>query len=284
MIKSGLGYSTFRICLAWCWLVVYSHTATAATVIVERHLERGQLISFYAKNQPVDSLLQDICKAAHVQLNLHGTLASEVSVVFEKLPLNQVIRRLVANHARIWMMTYADQPDNQPPLIEAIQIYLDNDQFYSRTILDDNPAIVEKLDYLEYLAIGPESEALPDIAGMLSARDEALIVKQHAVDILTSFKSDQVADTLANGLDSNPPELKTSIINALGQLKNQQSSLILAQILYGETDNDMRLLAVEQLNSFDSPAARAFLKSAAQDSNQLIQQEARYSLDVIDNQ
>ncbi|MCH9697599.1 MAG: HEAT repeat domain-containing protein [Gammaproteobacteria bacterium] len=265
-----------------CWLVVFNQAATAATVLVERHLERGQLISVYAKNQPVDSLLQDICQAAHVQLTLHGTFASEISVAFDKLPLNQVIRRLIANYARIWMITYADQPDNQSPLVEAIQVYLDSQQVFTTTVLDDDPAIGERLDYLEYLASGPESEALPEIAGILSARNNALIVKQRAVEILASFKSDQVAETLANGLGSNPPELKTSIINALGQLKNQQSSLILAQILYGETDNDVRLQAVEQLNSFDTPAARAFLKSAALDSNQQIQQEARYALDALD--
>lgn len=269
--------------LLWLLLIIIQPVSAIGVEVIEQS-ENLQLISLQADHQPLNDVLHEICKSANVQLALYGTFPSEISVNFEKLALKQAILRLVSNNSRILMITYADSAGTQADVIESIVIYADDQPGPVKTVIDFGQSVDEQLDYLEHLASGPEYEAIPEIAKILSARDEASVVKHRAIEILTSFSSDQVAETLASGLSDQRTELRSSIINALGQLNNQQSSLILGQVLFAEQDHDIRLLAVEQLTTFETPAAKAFLKSAAEDTNQQIQTEAKYALDVLEAQ
>ncbi len=265
------------LCL-WCFM---SHPVMATTFEADNRSDNHQLITLQADHLPLRVLLTQICKTKNVQLSLNGTFSTEVSVLFEKLPLKQAILRLVSNNTRMLMITYADADNRNTSIIEKIVIYENDQPSPTKTIIDFGQSVEEQLDYLEYLASGPEHEAIPEIAKILSAKDGDVIVKQRAVHILTGFSSDEVAETLANGLSDKRPNIRGNIINALGQLKNQQSSLILAQVLFSEKDKVVRLLAVEHLTALESPAAKAFLQVAAKDSNQQIKREAQYALDVF---
>jgi len=206
---------------------------------------------------------------------MEGNLSMKDSISFNKLPLSQAIRHLVGTKSFIMIYESSDSENNGK--IKEIRIY--NSPIVTQTKEPISPAIQEKIEWINYLATQAKDEALAELERMLLIKENDLTITRHVIDTLSNITDDRISSILAQGLSDNRPQVRNNIVHALGQQDDLNSSLILAQVLYGDPDKTTLLQAIEQLGLYNSPTAKVFLLPMLKDKDMDIQVEAEFFLD-----
>ena len=121
----------------------------------------------------------------------------------------------------------------------------------------------ERLYAMEWLA------GLGDLAAVKALRhflalDPDSAVRGEAALALKSIGGEAASKALVLGLGDVEPEVRFQAVEAMGEAASFRNTLALGQVLFGETDPEIRMSAIAGLSRVSSEAALAFLEAAAQ--------------------
>ena len=234
------------------------------------------LISIHATGISLEKLLCAIGNKANIQITLYGDFSDKVNLSVTSTSLENVIQWLVHDWNNI--IIYASNKNTNHRPIEKIYLFnRTQDSEFKFEITP--PKVLEELALLAKLALLPDDEAIPALAKKLTEKKNQ-VVTQLIIENLINIGGDIAANALAEGLVDDREQIRTDIVTALGQLDNEQASLILAQVMYGDPDPQTRAAAVEQLASFTTEPTQAFLKAASLDKDEQVQLEAQYAIEI----
>ncbi|MGZ8193397.1 MAG: HEAT repeat domain-containing protein [Methylobacter sp.] len=256
---------------AFLGMAVYS---TEASESVYQCQVNDGVVTVHLQQAPLAVVLRDISTQAHFSLDLKGNLADKIDASFEKLPLAQAIRRLVGS--KILVMIYRQPPFKNKQDIERILVY-QSDPGIGETVNAVPDEVKQKLQSIDFLLDRPAEEVIPELAVMMSGKESPLI-KHHAIDTLLLIGGKQVNEAIAGGLGDTDMDVRTHVIQSLGQLQEENASLILAQVLFNKKQQAMRAMAVEQLAESGTDVAKALLQSLVNDADEAVKTEAEYAL------
>ena len=232
-------------------------------------------VSVHSINTSLYNVLSAICESANIRLIMEDDLSMTDSISFNELPLDQAIRRLVGNKGLL--IIYQIPESDNIGKIKEIRVY--NNPVITQAEETISSHIQEKIEWINYLATQAKDEALAELERMLLIKENNLTITRHVIDTLSNITDDRISSILAKGLSDNRPQVRNNIVHALGQQDDLNSSLILAQVLYGDPDKTTRLQAIEQLGLYNSPTAKVFLLPMLKDKDMDIQVEAEFFLD-----
>ncbi len=267
------------LCLGWgilvCFLApVYGDTAR---IPVEKLSFNNGKITIEAKNIALKDALRTICDKAGVQLKLNGHFSDRINISVYRQSTDQLLKKLLDR--RSFVLIYSQDKD----AIQKVYAYDIIGHFKSDVTTISEPLsteIKDELDWIRYLSSRPEQEAISELSEILSSKEKHLITKQYAIEQLSGFTHNEYAATaIAKGLGDENPEIRSQIINTLGQIEFPSAQQILGQIIFSEREPTLRINALQHLANIDTPASKAFIEAAVKDSDNKVAAEAQYILD-----
>lgn len=239
------------------------------------HYQHG-LLGLFVNQISTKSVLQEVCRLTDISLKTYGDLSEKVTLSFHEKSIPEAIKLIVAD--RPFVIIY--EMENNVNRISELRIY--TSRIETKQAMNSlSQHQVDEMQWIDYLSKRPEQEAVDELGELLSDSEKDAKIKQYAIKALSQYNSKPVAGVLAFGLSDQRQEIRTEIVHALAQVKNDQSLNILAQIFYSDSNPELRLLAIKKMAAFNTPASKAFLQSALDDENETIRLEARYALDGL---
>jgi len=276
-----------------------------ALALAESHLDgltvQGTQVSADLNAVSLAVLLREMGQRAGFAVVLQGDLDHLVSAHFRDLPMDAALRRVVGSeHALVMRYEPAREPGMPGRLLE-VRVYGDvrgdPDRVTVAPVAPRGEGGAQKVE----APPGPDPEApgaYSGPAGMaavraLAARGDAAsvaalgrildtssdpAVRREAIEALSRIGGEEAADALAHGLGDDDSAIRTGVVDALGDMGDEHATRMLGQVLFSESEPDIRLTAVARLGERDSDAARAFLDAAADDPDPLVRDAARKAL------
>ena len=257
-------------------------------------------LSVRATKTPVERILSEIAGAYGASTVMEGTFAAPISVSFTDLTLAEAIRRLVGKAP--FLILYAPDPDgvgrSRP---SAIRIYAapdssgykdqvkaapdkaNGDRAESATGLG-KPRVAESPDHPDLTASEVEAlaaRAVPqdlDALGRVVEDHPDLQVRYLALTLLGDIPDQRVVLAIERGLGEEDPLFRSYVVEVLSRVDVADAVRSLGQVLYGEPDPLVRLLAVNGLAGRDEEPARAFLQVAVEDPDRRVRAAAARAL------
>ena len=128
---------------------------------------------------------------------------------------------------------------------------------------------------------GGSVEAQQDVANKLSEiilRDPILLLRLHALKLITSLDCPQTAQTLAIAANDPSSDIRIAAVKAFERLPSEDSIYQLQEILANDTDDDVRIAATRALGNFTGQKSVKALSLALDDRNPALQITATESL------
>ena len=128
---------------------------------------------------------------------------------------------------------------------------------------------------------GSTVESQQQVATKLSEvilRDPILLMRLHALRLITSLDCPKTAETLAIAANDPSSDIRIATVKALEQLPGEDSIYQLQEILANDTDDDVRIAATRALGNFQGQASVRALSLALEDRNPALQISATESL------
>ena len=128
---------------------------------------------------------------------------------------------------------------------------------------------------------GGTVESQQQVAEKLSEvilRDPILLMRLHALKLITSLDCPKTAETLAIAGSDPSADVRIAAVKALERIQNEESIYQLQEILANDTDDDVRIAATRALGSFQGQTSVRALSLALQDRNPALQISATESL------
>ena len=143
--------------------------------------------------------------------------------------------------------------------------------------LDNN----QRLYAMQWLADVGDEEAIRAL-GRFLALDAEPAIRNEAALALGDIGSEAASQALALGLGDSDPDVRFQVVEAMGGVARQRTTLILGQVLFGETDPEVRMSAIAGLSRSRSEAAWAFLEAATEDPDPEVRKIANDLLAIWD--
>ena len=211
-----------------------------------------------------------------------------VSVSFDNIPVQEAVERLVVNTNRIifyalagigaqehvisqvWLLGSSRAADNDEAGDEE-SVGLSEDLHH-----DEGKIRSEAVLRLSNQAVLGLSNK--DAAGHILARltrvlqeDQEALVRSRAAIALGALRDEGAVLALESALLDEHPSVRSQAINALGQIGGDRAAMALGNILLnGHADKTERVIAAQALWKHDSEAARRYLRSGANDTNEQV--------------
>ncbi|WP_075086215.1 HEAT repeat domain-containing protein [Mariniblastus fucicola] len=128
---------------------------------------------------------------------------------------------------------------------------------------------------------GGTVESQQEVAQKLSEvilRDPILLLRLHALKLITSLDCPKTADTLAIAASDPSSDIRIATVEALKRIPGQDSIYQLQEILANDTDDDVRIAATRALGNFQGQTSVRALALALEDRNPALQISATESL------
>jgi HEAT repeat protein len=116
--------------------------------------------------------------------------------------------------------------------------------------------------------------------GRILVEGEDPAVRLRAAQMLQRIDGPQAVGELARGLGDTDRSIRMAVVNGLAESSSEEAMLGLGQVLFGDEDHEVRLLAVDHLARDPGEAAHAFLQAAADDPDQEVRATARQALGI----
>lgn len=248
-------------------------TASAIEIKIDDHL-----LSLKAQSIPLQDLLTVIAEITGIKINIIGTLNKTININVRHIKPVTLITRLADNYNHFIIYSRAT-PNYSAASIKQINIYgnskpankqLSNiDQQYSEINFDlPDEGINHKLELITALDLEPDKIAIPALIEQLNEQQNQA-VKHAIIETLGNRQGKIVVDALATALNDTNPAIRATITDVLLHQRDKLAPLILAQILYGDSDPGIRAIAAEALRSSHFEHAEFFLQAAENDAKYL---------------
>ncbi len=271
------------------------------------------LLSLHSRDAPLAEVLAEISRQAGIELVVEVELGYPVSKSFSNEPLARALQRLLSGTN--YIMIYGPSEDTvSPPYPVALRIYGISPGARSSTgapafeggeDLSQEAAIARRA---VALSLGPvpdhDSGLFEDLAGLdrdqrrdamqwladlgdlaavealrhFLALDPDPAVRGEAALALRSIGGEAATEALVLGLGDVDPDVRFQVVEAIGEADDFRNTLALGQVLFGETDPEIRMSAIAGLSRVSSEAALAFLEAAAQDPHEQVRD---YANDIV---
>ncbi len=119
---------------------------------------------------------------------------------------------------------------------------------------------------MQWLGEQGDAEAIGALGRFLALDDDPAIRNEAAL-ALGDIGNEAASQALVLGLGDRNPDVRFQIVEAMGGVAGQSTTLVLGQILFSEPDPEVRISAIAGLGRWRSEAARAFLEAATEDQD-----------------
>ncbi len=248
------------------------------------------LLTVKVRNRTLEEVLYAIGEKANIEVNINGELSSKLSTwSIDNLPLSKGIRSLVSRHNIV--MNY-DSPEGEESGRRVSKLWVFG---HTEVTANSNHFQVE-VDHKENIGVQgqfdqanqeqgsedtDEQSYIKHLSKILKEEDDPSLRLQ-AVEALREIGGVRASEALAGGLNDSKPAVRIEVINSLGYIEADSIVPITGQVLYSDTDPEVRLAAVEILAEQDSEVSVVFLRVALEDKNKKVREMARSA--ILDSQ
>lgn len=253
-------------------------------------------LTVQATDLPKSELLSRIAAVYGASLRLQGTFSARTSISFRDLSISAAVRRIVDGghfvilhdaaaaarlagrpvEIRVYAPRRATAVDRagDPAHPRPADLPRTGKAPEDRSAAIDEPAIID---------LGrPAIEALAARAGAADIQALGEVVERHgddamrylALDLLTDIGNDAAVQAVERGLGDENPLFRSNAVATLGDIVAADAARSLGQVVFGESDPSVRLLAVESLALRQGEPVKAFLKAAAVDPDPAVREAA----------
>jgi len=247
-----------------------SDTNTNATINI-----KNNLLTLLVKKQSLTDTLNLISKHHKIKFIVSGKLDSDVydwSIM--NTPIDNAIHMLLKNYNII--MYYEFDVTNKMNQLSSVEI-LASDKINTSTSnssisknMIDNDKNYRQVDNLQGLN-DPITVALLINNIKNNINPEARI---RAAQLLEDIGTAESKLAVESALGDKNVSVRLLTLNLLSKRHNEQSVLLLGQIINNDPDTEMRLLALKKLSEFNSSSAKTIIQSALQDNDKLVRNMA----------
>ena len=249
----------------------------SAEVVVEF---RDGLLTLRAVNAPLDEVIGEIGAKAGFTTTIYGNFESRLDRSFDAAPLQRALRELLAGVSNIiWF--------DETPERKVMEIFLfGNTSSGSVSVKPDPPpatavaggrrldrARAEEITRSAERAGGGDAGAMAELADLLRT-DPDPAVRRATAEALGEIGGADAAVILQSGVRDDNQMVRIHSIRALALISNDQSTQILADLLFNHPDTRTRLLAAWALGRHGSALAQTYLDTAREDRDELVRKAA----------
>jgi hypothetical protein len=246
--------------------------------IIEITFKDG-LITAELVDAPLIEVLQRIRKEFGFKIHFHGELSESITLSFTDLPLEKCLRQLTANHSISVVSKTQSGVSEQNGARQIAEVWVlsrGKTAKIARAIpaapVVPSPGLAgDKVmggqEYPDEPEIGVEKNLLLD--EILNNPDADKSKQRQTVQDLVEIGDSEAVMTMASYLGNEDKELRQMLVSGLGSVENEQSTLVLGQVLQAEADPEIRKTAVRALaERQDDNTARALLEEALNDADE----------------
>ncbi len=284
-------------CLAWfllAYLLGLAQTdlraAEPASVV---RIEDGKLW-VAARNTPLIDILKSFAQAADFELTVSVDLSEPVSVTLNEVALEVGFNELTKDCSKIVQLGSDAQDDWRPRKIwvlgrsersspprqaSAAENPRSSESMPGTQTLEslfkqlDHPHSEIRIATVLQLS-GLHSEAVVTRLGETLRGDAEPAVRRAALEALVEVGNEQAFDAATAGMSDKQASLRRQAMHALYDWNSAKSVPFLGQLLFRDTDAEVRLDAVNLLGATQHPAARVLLGVALQDRDERVRKVA----------
>lgn len=129
-----------------------------------------------------------------------------------------------------------------------------------------------------------QQEAVAKQLSEVILRDPVLLIRLHALKLITVLDCPQTKETLTIARTDPSSDIRTATVKSLKNLPAEFSVFQLQEIIANDTDDDVRIAATKALGDFSGTASVKALSLALQDRNPALQVSATESLMKVTGQ
>jgi len=253
---------------------------------------KAGLLTLETRDAPLDDVMRRIGELAGFRTILVADFVKPplVSVSFDNIPVQEAVERLLGNTNRIifyapagigvqhhvisqvWLLgSSAASDDDEAGHGDGESIGLAEDLHHEEGKIRSEAVL--RLSNQAVLGLSNK-----DAAGHILARltrvlqeDQEALVRSRAAIALGALRDEGAVLALESALLDEHSSVRSQAINALGQIGGNQATMALGNILLnGSADKTERVMAAQALWKHDSEAARRYLRTGANDTDEQV--------------
>jgi hypothetical protein len=237
---------------------------------------RDGLLTLRAVNASLDEVIGEIGAKAGFTTTIYGNFEARFDRSFDAAPLERALRKLLAGVSNIiWF--------DETPERKVMEIFLFGNTGSGSVSVEPDPlptttvVVNRRLDRTRAEQITRSAErassgdtgAIAELANMLRT-DPDPAVRGATAEALGEIGSADTAVILQSGVRDDNQMVRIRSIRALALISNDQSTQILADLLFNHPDTRTRLLAGWALGQHGSALAQTYLDTARKDGDELV--------------
>ncbi len=243
------------------------------------HVElRDGILTLHISTAPLVEVIRAIGEEAGFETTVYGELDEVLTKSVVAVPLERALGQMLKNVS--YGMRFEGAQTSR-----LTQVLL-----YGRATSDDSgaratsepaqpPVIVRALDDERATRIAAirdrvragDPQAMEELTRLLR-EDADPAVRGKAASALGELGDAGAVVALQVGVRDSQQSVRMRSIRALAAIKNDQSTQVLADLLFNHPDTRTRLLAVWALDQHDTALSRSYLEAATEDGDPLVQQ------------
>lgn len=232
-------------------------------------------------------LLTEIVRAlgarSGFEVHMAGNLTDRVTVSFTRLPLTEVLDRLIGTLDRV-IVYGPPAPGATNPSVQRLWLFASEGVTGSGQANDNQLAAPDELDsaavkrrshaILRLANAGATEETLETLIQALHG-DQAPLVRNRAAIALGALRDARAIPALEAALNDENASVRAQATQAFGQIGGERVTLILGEILLQDTDTRQRVAAAIGLQKLGTELARSFLDAAVEDPDEQVRNAVR---------
>ena len=251
---------------------------------------KAGLLTLETRGVPLDEVMRRIGELANFKVILLEDFIKPplVSVSFDNTPVKEAVERLLGKTNRVIFYTAAgigvqdhvisqvwllgssrsagnDEAGDGESIGLAEDLYHEEGKIRSEAVL--------RLSNQAVIGLSNEDAAghVLDRLILVLQQDQDSLVRARAAIALGALRDEGAVPSLESALLDEHSSVRSQAINALGQIGGNQATMALGNILLnGSADKTERVMAAQALWKHDSEAARRYLRTGANDTDEQV--------------
>lgn len=255
-----------------CWLSIFLLKggiieAAESNPLMEITVQ-DELITAGIQEVPLINVLERLQQEFSFKAHFHGDLTQPVSVTLTDVTLARCLRQLTANYSL--SIVFKEGFDSQ---IAEIWVLGSGGVSQSSRKIAANPLRPVSADSKE-LPVWAENEQQNTMSfeEVLSNPDSGRSHQRQAIQELAEKGDPAAVMTMASFLDNEDKEVRELLVDGIGSINSEESTQVLSTVFKGETDPEIRKIALLALSKrMENASAQAIVKEAQNDSDEEVQ-------------